>query len=299
MQNPLFLITPIYRENNYEYVKNLGKGAYGRVDAAKHKKTGKVFAKKTMEFMQLAEFGIPSNALREVSLLKELDHPNVVKVEEVIYTVPKLHLFMEYMETDLKKYIEEQKPISNSKIQYLMKQILWGVVGMHSSSVIHRDIKPENIFLDHDESLKIGDFGISRTLSVSSKPMSPEVVTIFYRAPELALGVEGYSIPIDVWSVGWVFAELFLGSPLFIVDSEIDLLTKIFKAKGTPTEETWPGISSLISSVMPKYPQKNIQIDGMDDTAVDLLNKMLTPYPLNRINAKEALLHPYFEMDYS
>lgn len=188
------------KENDYEYLKALGKGAYGRVDAIQHKTSGKKFAKKTMEFTDLAEGGIPSNAIREVSLLKELDHPNIIKVEEVIYSRPKLHLIMEFMETDLKKYIEDNKPLPLTEIQRIMYLILQGVSAMHSSRVIHRDLKPENIFIDNNGELKIGDFGISRTFGVSSKPMSPDVVTLFYRAPEIALNIREYSIPIDVWS---------------------------------------------------------------------------------------------------
>jgi serine/threonine protein kinase len=106
-----------------------------------------------MEFGDLAETGIPSNAIREVSLLKELDHPNIIKVEEVIYSRPKLYLIMELMETDLKKYIEENKPLSLSTIQGIMKQILCGVSEMHSSRAIHRDLKPENIFISSEGTL--------------------------------------------------------------------------------------------------------------------------------------------------
>ena len=107
---------------------------------------------------------------------------------------------MEYMETDLAKFIQENKPLDNATIKNIIRQILEGTSAMHSSRVIHRDIKPENIFVDKDNNIKIGDFGISRTFGTSSRPMSPNVVTIFYRAPEVALGMQEYSIPIDAWS---------------------------------------------------------------------------------------------------
>jgi len=106
-----------------------------------------------MEFKELAETGIPSNAIREVSLLKELNHPNIIKVEEIIYYRPKLHVIMEYMETDLKKYIEGNRPLSTSTIQNIMRQILLGVTEIHSNSAIHRDLKPENIFLSNSGDL--------------------------------------------------------------------------------------------------------------------------------------------------
>mmetsp|Transcript_16852 Transcript_16852/g.14780 ORF Transcript_16852/g.14780 Transcript_16852/m.14780 type:complete len:214 (+) Transcript_16852:30-671(+) len=190
------------KTSEFEILKNLGKGAYGRVDAAKHRSTGKMYAMKTMEFHDLGDSGMPANAIREVSILKELDHPNIVKVQQIIYKRPSLHLFMEFMDSDLKKYVDENRPISSLCIQKIMKQILQGICEMHSSRIIHRDIKPENIFIDKEDNIKIGDFGISRTLKVSSKPMTPDLVTLFYRAPEMLLKIQEYSLPVDVWSVG-------------------------------------------------------------------------------------------------
>lgn len=284
--------------DQYEYIRTLGSGAYGKVVACKHVDTGKIYAHKTMTFTNLAENGIPSNAIREVSLLKELDHPNIIKVHEVLYYRPTLHMFMEYMKTDLKKYIEANKPLSNSKIQTIMKNILSGVKEMHSNRAIHRDLKPENIFMSENDEVKIGDFGISRTFGVSSKPMSNEVVTIFYRAPEIALKIKEYSIAIDVWSWGCIFAEMYLGYPLFQVENEIDLINTIFKTLGTPTDETWEGITRMLSIVMPRYPITKLNIEGMDEIASDLLNLMLTLNPCDRISAKEALQHAYFSVEY-
>lgn len=287
-------------EEAYEFVEVLGEGAYGKVTAVKHTDTDTLYAKKTIIFRQeeLAECGIPTNAIREVGLLKQLDHPNLVKISEVIYEQPKLDIIMEYMNTDLKKYLKENHPLPLSKIQSIMARVLEGVKSMHSNRAIHRDLKPENIFLNSQEEVKIGDFGISRTYGASSNPMSPGMVTIFYRAPELALGVDEYSIPVDVWSCGCIFAELYSGRPLFQADSEIDLVNKIFKLRGTPTETTWPGITQRLSTVAPSYPDREAEISRMDELAKDLLNKMLCINPSHRITAKEALQHQYFEASY-
>ena len=249
---------------------------------------------KNLDFGDTSEFGIPSNAIREFSLLKELNHPNIIKIEEVCYHRPRLHLYMEYMDEDLQKYIEENHPLPLANIQHIIKNILEGVKEIHCSRTIHRDLKPANIFINSDLDVKIGDFSISRTYGVSSNPMSNEVTTLFYRAPEILLGMKDYSIQIDMWSCGCIFAELYLGSPLFEVESETELIHKIFETLGTPAEESWAEIMNNLEVVVPKHPQRQIEIDRMDDRAVDLLNLMLWINPFKRITAKKALLHPFF-----
>jgi len=155
------------------------------------------------------------------------------------------------------------------------------------------------IVINQLDEVKIADFGLSRVFSVPLRPYTHEVVTLIYRAPEILLGSPEYSTPLDVWSAGLIFAEMFYKQPLFMGDSEIDQLYKIFRLLGTPTEETWPGVTNLVNykSTFPRWPETRLDkiIPGIDPIACDLISKMLVLDPNKRITANAALAHPYFK----
>jgi serine/threonine protein kinase len=207
------------------------------------------------------------------------------------------------MDRDLKNFIDEKKKykaqIEELTIKSIMCQILRGVADCHSKRVLHRDIKPQNILLNDEGEVKIADFGLARAFQVPIRPYTHEVVTLWYRAPEILLNAVEYSTPVDMWSVGCIFAELYNQLPIFQGDSEIDQIFKIFRVTGTPTNEEWPGVTELpnYKPKFPKWSKKELssQVPKMDDSAVDLLSKMLTLDPLQRITAKRALDHPYFD----
>lgn len=207
------------------------------------------------------------------------------------------------MDRDLKQFIDEKKKnrsrIDELTIKSIMCQILRGVADWHSKRVLHRDIKPQNILLNDAGEVKIADFGLARAFQVPIRPYTHEVVTLWYRAPEILLNAVEYSTPVDMWSVGCIFAELYNQLPIFQGDSEIDQIFKIFRLLGTPTEEEWPGVTELpnYKPTFPKWKPKDISNEwsNMDEVALDLLSKMLTLDPLQRITAKKALDHPYFD----
>lgn len=182
--------------------------------------------------------------------------------------------------------------------QAYMYQLVNGVDACHRHRTIHRDIKPQNILLNDDGWLKLADFGLARTFSVPLRRYTHEVVTLWYRAPEILLGLERYSAAVDSWSIGCIFAEMAAGRPLFMGDSEIDQLFKIFRLLGTPTEVTWPGVSKLkdFQGSFPRWPAKGFgaAFDKLGPDGVDLLTKLLTYDPSQRITTAEALIHPYF-----
>ena len=149
------------------------------------------------------------------------------------------------------------------------------------------------------DTVKIADFGLARVFSIPIRPYTHEVVTLWYRAPEILLGSVEYSTPVDIWSAGCIFAEMFTKQPLFQGDSEIDQLYKIFRTLGTPTESIWPGVSSF-KDYKPTFPNWHAQplqkvVATQDESALDLLSKMLNYDPSHRITAKGALAHPYFK----
>ncbi|KAG0002170.1 cyclin-dependent serine/threonine protein kinase [Modicella reniformis] len=180
-----------------------------------------------------------------------------------------------------------------------MYQLLKGVAYCHEHRVLHRDLKPQNLLINKKGDLKLGDFGLARAFGIPVRSYSHEVVTLWYRAPDVLMGSKQYSTSIDIWSSGCIFAEMASGRPLFTGSSVRDQLLKIFKILGTPTEESWTGVSTL-PEYRPDFPTfKPIPLETLvpklDADGIDLLNRLLTYDPDKRISAEEALAHPYFE----
>jgi serine/threonine protein kinase len=165
-----------------------------------------------------------------------------------------------------------------------------------------QDLKPQNLLIDRQGTLKLADFGLARAFGLPVRTFTHEVVTLWYRAPEILMGGRQYSTPVDIWSIACIFCEMITQKPLFPGDSEIDQLFRIFRQLGTPTEEVWPGVTSL-ADYKPSFPQwapqpltKTIkELKNADPQAMDLLMKMLVYEPSKRISAREALKHPYFD----
>jgi len=243
--------------------------------------------------------GVPSTALREIALLKEIQHPNTVGLLDVESSESKLYLIFEFCESDLKKYMNNIRgTLSAQLVKELMYQMVMGITYCHMHRLIHRDLKPQNILVDKKGVLKLADFGLARAFTIPIETLTHEVVTLWYRAPEILLGGKHYSVGVDMWSIGCIFAELVTKQPLFPGDSEIDQLYRIFRVCGTPTEAIWPGVSKL-PDWKPTFPQWNPKamgsiVPGLDEQGVDLLAQMLTYEPNKRISGKDALHHPYF-----
>lgn len=153
-------------------------------------------------------------------------------------------MIFEYSNYDLRKLLQSRRLTENECINYL-QQILNGLLACHSNRILHRDLKPQNILVDNNGNLKIADFGLARSFTVPFPELTHEVVTLWYRAPEILLGQHCYTPAIDIWSVGCIYAEMLMGKPLFEADCEIAQIFKIFQVMGTPTHSTWPDVESL------------------------------------------------------
>ncbi|KAL9316517.1 hypothetical protein ACSQ67_017518 [Phaseolus vulgaris] len=220
-------------------------------------------------------------------------------------TKPILYLVFEYLDTDLKKFIDSHRkgpnvrPLPPQLVQSFLFQLCKGVAHCHSHGVLHRDLKPQNLLLDQQKGiLKIADLGLGRAFTVPLKSYTHEIVTLWYRAPEVLLGSTHYSTGVDIWSVGCIFAEMVRRQALFPGDSEFQQLIHIFKMLGTPTEEQWPGVTSLRDwHVYPHWESQSLarNVPTLGPDGVDLLSKMLKYNPSERISAKAALEHPYFD----
>ncbi|KAK2495869.1 hypothetical protein MC885_006824 [Smutsia gigantea] len=342
----------------FQKVEKIGEGTYGVVYKAKNKETGQLVALKKIR-LDVETEGVPSTAIREISLLKELKHPNIVRLLDVVHSEKKLYLVFEFLSQDLKKYMdstpaselpqhlvqvprERQGKISSHPLshpapsadsashllfQSYLFQLLQGVNFCHSHRVIHRDLKPQNLLINELGAIKLADFGLARAFGVPLRTYTHEVlwdkgerssakgvtravshlkavflptqvVTLWYRAPEILLGSKFYSTAVDVWSIGCIFAEMVTRKALFPGDSEIDQLFRIFRTLGTPNEATWPGVTQLpdYKGSFPKWTRKGLEeiVPNLDPEGKDLLVQLLQYDPSRRISAKSALAHPYF-----
>eukprot|EP01017_Pseudomicrothorax_dubius_P002192 TRINITY_DN0_c914_g1_i5.p1 TRINITY_DN0_c914_g1~~TRINITY_DN0_c914_g1_i5.p1 ORF type:complete len:307 (+),score=87.75 TRINITY_DN0_c914_g1_i5:50-970(+) len=285
--------------DRYEKLEKLGEGTYGVVYKARDKQTKDIYAIKKIR-LESEEEGIPSTAIREIALLKELQHPNIVRLVDVIHSKNKLVLVFEFLELDLKKFLNTcEKELDPVIVKSLLYQLLKGIAYCHQHKVLHRDLKPQNLLLSKDGVLKLADFGLARATGIPVKNYTNEVVTLWYRGPDILLGAKNYSTPIDIWSVGCIFAEMVNLKPLFAGSSEADQLKKIFKILGTPAVDKWPGLAELPewkAGTFDVIPGEGIArvIPKLDPDGLDLLIKMLEYDPTKRITAKAALEHPYF-----
>lgn len=281
----------------YERIEKIGEGTYGVVYKARDANTGDFIALKKIRLDQEDE-GIPSTAIREISILKELLHPNIVRLKDVVHAEKRLFLVFEYLDQDLKRFMDSVHMLRPMLIKSYLFQLISGVAFCHSHRVLHRDLKPQNLLIDRSGKLKLADFGLARAFGIPVRHYTHEVVTLWYRAPEILLGARKYSTPVDVWSIGCIFAEMVMRGPLFPGDSEIDQLYKIFHTLGTPNNDMWEGVSELpdFTNTFPNWPQKRIgeTVTPLDPDGLDLLAKMLTYDPARRITAASAQLHRYF-----
>ncbi|XP_072335637.1 cyclin-dependent kinase 2-like isoform X2 [Scyliorhinus torazame] len=251
--------------DNFQKVEKIGEGTYGVVYKAMNKVTGEMVALKKIRLDAEME-GVPSTAIREISLLKELNHPNIVKLLDVIHSEKKLYLVFEFLNQDLKKYMDSAPPtgLPLQLVKSYLFQLLQGVAFCHSHRVLHRDLKPQNLLINDAGAIKLADFGLARAFGVPVRTYTHEVTR----------------------------------KPLFPGDSEIDQLFRIFRTLGTPNEAVWPGVTQLpdYKANFPRWLRQdfnkilpNLELDGKD-----LLMQMLQYDPNKRISAKVAISHRFF-----
>uniref|UniRef100_A0A2K5MI76 Cyclin-dependent kinase 7 n=4 Tax=Cercopithecinae TaxID=9528 RepID=A0A2K5MI76_CERAT len=251
------------RAKRYEKLDFLGEGQFATVYKARDKNTNQIVAIKKIKLGHRSEAkdGINRTALREIKLLQELSHPNIIGLLDAFGHKSNISLVFDFMETDLE------------------------------------DLKPNNLLLDENGVLKLADFGLAKSFGSPNRAYTHQVVTRWYRAPELLFGARMYGVGVDMWAVGCILAELLLRVPFLPGDSDLDQLTRIFETLGTPTEEQWPDMCSLPDYVtfksFPGIPLHHI-FSAAGDDLLDLIQGLFLFNPCARITATQALKMKYF-----
>ncbi|GMS97375.1 hypothetical protein PENTCL1PPCAC_19550, partial [Pristionchus entomophagus] len=300
----------------YENIRVIGSGAQGLVCAANDKVLGRSVAIKKLSrpFQNVTH---AKRAYREFKLMKLVSHKNIIGLlnaftpQKSLRDFSDLYIVMELMDANLCQVINME--LDHERISYLLYQMLCGVRHLHASGIIHRDLKPSNIVVKSDCTLKILDFGLART-AIDSFLMTPYVVTRYYRAPEVILGM-GYTETVDVWSIGCIFGEMVRGRVLFPGTDHIDQWTKVVEILGSPSTKFVNQLQTTVRNYVlnrPHYPPTpfeelfptHIFPKAADNArlsatqARDLLSKMLVIDPAERITVDKALQHPYVNVWY-
>lgn len=284
----------------YQNIKELGRGTFGVVSEALNLRTRKIVAVKKL-FTQYSEEEC-MNLVEVKSLRKLNNHPNIVKLKEIITENDNLFMVFEYMECNLDELmLKRTKPFSETEIRNFYFQLFQGIAYMHCNGYFHRDLKPNNLLVSKDV-IKIGDLGQAREID-DQGPYTCNVSTLWYRAPEIFLNSPVYSSAIDMWAMGAIMVELFTLQPLFKGSSELDVMHKICSVLGTPTETIWTAglyYACNIDYQFPKLPGEQFSdlLPSASSDAVNLIATLLSWNPDMRLTAMDALQHPFFSSCY-
>jgi protein kinase len=235
-----------------------------------------------------------------------MNHPNIIKLKEVIRVVNEAYFVFEYIEKDLYKLMTDRKEkgekLEEHEIRYITKQLAEALLYVHKQGFFHRDMKPENILISNDLTIKIIDFGISREIR-SKPPYTEYISTRWYRAPELLFKYPSYSAAVDVFAVGCIVAEMYLNKPLFQGNSEMDQISKIVSILGSPST-SWPdGLKQATKRGIgiPEYPELPLSavIPNCPSDALSFIGECLRWDPAKRITSAQMVNHPFLAKDIS
>ncbi|KAJ7442497.1 kinase-like domain-containing protein [Mycena galericulata] len=303
-------------QQDYQITTKLGEGTFGEVHKAVHSITGRQVALKRI-LMHNEKEGMPVTALREIKILKALNHPCIVNILDmfVVRSTAKdplsVYMVFPYMDHDLAGLLENERvKLQPSHIKLYMKQLLEGTEYMHRNHILHRDMKAANLLISNSGTLLIADFGLARAFDSGDNPnrggkerkYTNCVVTRWYRPPELLLGARQYGGEVDMWGIGCVLGEMFMRRPILPGTSDLDQLEKIWTLCGSPNQHSWPNFEFLPGCEGVKrfnsFPRKlKASYEHIGKETCDLLDRLLTCNPRERITASQALDHDYFWTD--
>ena len=301
---------------NYTVLCKIGEGAAGIVMKGHRKgKPEQIVALKKLRNAS-DKNGIGIETIREIYMLRELEHENIINILDIFGKGGYLYIIMPFAVGDLEQLIQNKEVLlTPPHIKAFMQMLLKGVQYIHHKFILHRDLKPSNCLILPDNTLKISDFGLSREYGSPNRLLSYQACTIWYRSPELLFGADHYGISLDMWSCGCIFAELLLRVPLFggNDNSDIGQIGRIFRILGTPNfvgnDDVNSGSNVKKSNVywkdvemLPLFrkfePNQAYPIDNLFKATTkngkDLFSNLCKYDPNKRLSATQALRHPYF-----
>ena len=294
--------------DEFQKLCRIGVGTYGTVYRARDLRSNETVALKRVILHNEKHDGFPITALREIKLLKRLAHPHCVSLLDVVVNRKRgVFLVFEYADNDLAALVdamagEKLRPFNEAEVKQLLLQLLDAISFLHANWIVHRDVKMSNLLYDNRGVLKLCDFGLAREYASPLAPMTPKVVTLWYRAPELLLGATEYGPAVDVWSTGCVFGELLLRRPLAAGSTALEQLRALCDVLGTPSERIWPGFGALPHTSKLSFDPVRYRYNRLPEVfplispqhGIGLMNELLTFDPMQRCTAASALSHPYF-----
>ena len=294
------------KKGTFSILSIIGHGTFGVVYRAKEEKTGEIFAIKRV-------FQDKKYKNRELEILKELNHPNVINLKHYFYTKTEkegkepeifLNCVMDYFPQTLSRILsvnfQSRKQLDPFIAKLYAYQMMLSLKYLHSKGIAHRDIKPQNILVEPKKNkIKVCDFGSAKKLIQGQKSIS-YICSRFYRAPELIFGATDYTNQIDVWSMGCVISELVLGRPMFPGATTSDQLVEIIRILGTPTKDDICSMNPHFKDhkfpdVKPIPFEKLFKNRIIPEHFLDLLSKLLVYNPQIRLTPEKALEHAYFD----
>ena len=292
----------------YTLGRRLGKGTYGQVFEGLKEGSSKSFALKQISYHVTGDF--LHLFFREISILKSLNHPGIVEIVDVIVPHNRDHIIIvtPLMDSDLRAFVKQKystdRRVPIDVTRKIFAQLVDAVAYCHSVHVWHRDLKPHNVLINWETcTIKIADFGLAKNVTCRllppKNPLTHEIVTLGYRAPEVILGCSSYDESIDVWSLGTILFELLAGEPFISSKTEIGTLMEIFEIVGTPSEALIPGCSTWtnFSTEFPKWTPKGsvdriaVRCAHVPLEIIDVIESMIRIDPKSRISSNQLKNH--------